>query len=149
MELVLGSCVLIGLALLILKSSLDRALELSSEVGEFRTQSKIKRSAWKNTSGKVLRLGINVDFPEVLFKWPVAEDFDSDERFEKAIVDANHEVEDTFRQKSIFGNVLIEYSYTDDDGNAYTSRTIGRLPSPKRDKEMALGLRIGDRKRHV
>lgn len=145
MHLVFGSIVVIIFGLLLIKAAIDRANDISTEINAFRDASKISRSGWVNTFGTVTKLGINVDYPGVIFNWPKQESYDSEEAFNEAIVAANKEVHEISEIRSIFGNVLIEYSYTDQDGNDYVSRTVSRLPDQERDKQLATSLRLGEK----
>jgi len=143
MELILGASVVIGLSLLIIKTAIDSALSISGEVSEFKSLSKITRYGWTDTVGTVERLGVNVDFPSVIFNWPSIDAFESKEDYDQAVIEANKEVMAAGDNQRIFGDVLIEYSYQDGEGNSYKGRTIGRLPSPESDKKMAIGLKVG------
>lgn len=143
MELILGASVAIGLSLLIVKTAIDSALSISGEVSDFRAVSKITRYGWTDTTGTVERLGVNVDFPQVIFNWPKVSDYESTDAYDDAIVKANQEVIQAGEKQRIFGNVLIEYSYKDEAGNNYRGRTIGRLPDHDKDAKLAMSLSIG------
>jgi hypothetical protein len=143
MEMILGGAVAIGLGVLIINIAISSAMEINSEVTTFRDEAINEKGLWKTVVGFVEEIGINMDFPDVIFSWPKKYQFESEGEYDIAIQNANELAERADMARQVFGGVLLRYNYFDADGVSYSSRTIGSLPEKEKDIKIALSVKVG------
>jgi hypothetical protein len=143
MEMILGGAVAIGLGVLIINIAISSAMEINSDVTKFRDEAINEKGLWKTVVGFVEEIGINMDFPDVIFSWPKKDQFESEDEYDLAIQNANEVAERADMARQVFGGVLLKYSYFDADGVSYSSRTIGSLPEKEKDIKIALSVKVG------
>lgn len=80
------------------------------------------------TSGRILSLGINTDFPVALLNWPQEQDYEDKDEYTKAVNKAVEFYHEALAKIEVFGGFKIEYEYTAPDGSNYISRTVERIP---------------------
>lgn len=95
---------------------------------------------WFKTEGKILRLGVNVDY-SYAEKLPSLDGIETDEEFEFAKDKFIRDLQRREKMKEFLG-VLIKYSYIY-EGKRYISRRIAVIPD-KKDIDLVYKYKLGD-----